>query len=383
MKRIRVMHVVRTMATGGTEGGVRKLLSGLKTDEFEQSLCTLITDPMSNTPKSTRVICLGRAPNQAAFLVPQLTRVFARERPDVVHSRNWAAIEAVAAAKLARVPVVIHSEHGRDMETMGPQPWRRRAIRRLSFRWADSVFCVSRELRDYYCQELGLPSTANIDVIPNGVDTNLFRPNPEARRTVREMLAADSETLVIGTVSRLDPIKDQSTLIAAAATAYERGLDLRLVIVGDGVCRPALKEELATRSALRARTFMPGEVSNVSDWLNGFDVFVLPSLSEGMSNTLLEAMAVGVTPVATAVGGNLEVIEDGISGLLVPPRSPDEVCRCLERLVSVSLRRQLGGNARKRVLADFSLDSMLKKYALLYGGLLQPDRVGSAILSRA
>lgn len=383
MKRIRVMHVVRTMATGGTESGVRKLLSGLDPTQFEQTLCTLIEDPRSTTPSSIRTICLGQAPDKAAFLVPQLARVFARERPDVVHSRNWAAIEAVAAAKLVRIPVVIHSEHGRDLETMGHQPWRRRAIRRLSYRWADRVFCVSQELREYYRQELGPRSISAMDVIPNGVNTSGFRPNPQARRSVRDKLRAGPETLVVGTVSRLDPIKDHSTLIAAAAMACEKGLDLRLVIVGDGVCRPALEQELAKRPVLQQRTFMPGAVGNVSDWLNGFDVFVLPSLSEGMSNTLLEAMAVGVTPVATAVGGNVEVVEDGRSGLLVPPRSPDEICRQLERLVSASLRGQLGGNARQRVLANFSIDSMLERYAQLYGGLSQAESVGSAILSRA
>lgn len=383
MKRIRVMHVVRTMAMGGTEGGVRKLLSGLDPTQFEQTLCTLIDDPKSANPPSTRTICLGRAPDKAAFLVPRLGRVFSRERPDVVHSRNWAAIEAVAAAKLVRIPVVIHSEHGRDLETMGHQPWRRRAIRRLSYRWADRVFCVSEELRAYYRQELGLPSSAAVEVIPNGIDTTLFRPNPQARRSIREILGAGLETLVVGTVSRLDPIKDHSTLIAAAAMACEKGLDLRLVIVGGGVCRPALEQEVAKRPVLQPRTFLPGAVGNVFDWLNGFDVFVLPSLSEGMSNTLLEAMAVGVTPVATAVGGNVEVVEDGISGLLVPPRSPGEICRQLERLVSASLRGQLGGKARQRVLANFSIDSMLERYARLYGGLLQPESVGSAILSRA
>lgn len=383
MKRVRIMHVVRTMATGGMEGGVRKLLSGLDPERFEQTLCTLITDPMSVRSRSAREICLGRAPDQRAFLVPHLARLFARERPDVVHSRNWAAIEAVAAAKLVRIPLVIHSEHGRDLGTMGRQPWRRRLIRRFSYRWADRIFCVSQELREYYRQELGPGPATKMDVIANGVDTSIFRPSPQARQTTREMLGASAETLVVGAVGRLDPVKDHATLISAADMACQRGVNLRLVIVGDGTCRSALEKELSKRPALLNRTFMPGNVGNVPDWMNGFDVFVLPSLSEGMSNTLLEAMAIGVTPVATVVGGNSEVVQDGISGLLVRPGAPGEICQALQQLVSVSRRAQLGENARQRVLAAFSLDCMLSKYAELYAGSLQPQTAGSALLSRA
>jgi len=378
------MHVVRTMATGGTEGGVRKLLSGLDSEMFEQITCTLIADRACSPGTQSRGVCLGRAPETLAFLVPQLARVFARERPDVVHSRNWAAIEAVPAARLARIPLVIHSEHGRDLGTMGPQPWRRRALRRLCYRWADRVFCVSQELRDYYCRELSLSSAARMDVIPNGVDTQLFCPKPLARRTIRERIGASSDTLVIGTLSRLDPVKDHSTLIAAAAMACEKGIDLRLVVVGDGVCRPTLEQELARRPALHARSLMAGEVSNVADWLNGLDVFVLPSLSEGMSNTLLEAMAVGAPPIATAVGGNPEVVEHGLCGLLVTPQRPEEICHHLEQLASSpSLRETLGRNARERVCARFSLDRMLKRYEQMYCELARPDTLSCAALSRA
>jgi sugar transferase (PEP-CTERM/EpsH1 system associated) len=378
------MHVVRTMATGGTEAGVRKLLSGLSKERFEQTICTLIEDPSSVIPTAIRGICLGRAPDKPAFLVPQLARIFARERPDIVHSRNWATIEAVIAAWVTRVPVVIHSEHGRDLGTMGPQPWRRRALRRFCYGRADRVFCVSHELREYYRQELRLTPTWPFRVIPNGVDTQRFCPNSEARRTIREMLRAGTNTLVVGTVSRLDPIKDHATLLAAAEMACERGLALQLIIVGEGVCRRMLEQALANRPALQGRAHMVGDVNNVADWLNGFDVFVLPSLSEGMSNTLLEAMAVGLPIIATAVGGNLEVVEHGISGLLVQPQRPEEICSKLEQLgSSAALREKLGQNARQRVLSCFSLDRMLKSYEQMYCELVTPDVLRCTALSRA
>lgn len=371
--------MVRTLATGGMEGVVRTLLSSLDSSHFRQSVCTLIDQPNSPSPDS---ICLGRAPETPAFLVPQLARVFRRERPDIIHSRNWAAIEAVTAARIARVPVVIHSEHGRDIQTMGRQPLRRRLLRRASFAWADRVFCVSQELRDYYCRELGMAADA-LEVIPNGVDTERFSPNPQARAETRQKLGAKPETLVVGTVSRLDPVKDHSTLLRAAEMALGKVPDLRLVIVGDGPQRRMIDGELSCKPELWQRTVLTGDVRNVADWLTGFDVFVLPSLSEGMSNTLLEAMAVGVAPVATSVGGNPEVIEDGHSGLLVQPRNAEQICNCLVQMAGAAdWRSELGMNARERVVARFSVERMLKRYEEMYCELTTP-RAASAVLGRA
>src|SRR5271165_1047453 len=380
MRPIRVMHVVRTLATGGTESVVRRLLSGLDPDRFQQSLCTLISAPGFQPPDT---ICLDRTAGEPAFLVPQLTRIFARERPDIVHSRNWATIESVIAAKLARVSVVVHSEHGRDLNTMGRQPWRRRVLRRVSYACADRVFCVSQELKDYYSREIGLPSRS-FEVIPNGVDVERYRPDQQARAERRAALGAGPGTTVVGTVSRLDPVKDHSTLLQAAEMALKSGVDLRLVIVGDGTQRAALEKELASKLNLSRRTLFAGEVRNVADWLNSFDVFVLPSLSEGMSNTLLEAMDVGVAPIATAVGGNPEVVEHGHSGLLVRPGDAKEICDHLVRLATADeWRRDLGGNARQRIVARFSIERMLEQYEEMYCQLMKPENLRWHAFSRA
>ncbi|HZZ15848.1 MAG TPA: glycosyltransferase, partial [Candidatus Sulfotelmatobacter sp.] len=171
------MHVVRTLATGGTEMVVRRLVGALDPTRFQQSICTFVAAP-GLQPLHT--ICLGRPADKAAFLVPQLARLFRRERPDIVHSRNWAAIEAVLAAKLSGIRAIVHSEHGRDLQTMGPQPRRRRMFRRLSYACADRLFCVSKELREFYCEQLEMKPD-RFDVIPNGVDVKQFCPHLEAR----------------------------------------------------------------------------------------------------------------------------------------------------------------------------------------------------------
>jgi sugar transferase (PEP-CTERM/EpsH1 system associated) len=329
------------------------------------------------------MISLGRAPDSPAFLLPQFTRLFLRERPDIVHSRNWATIEAIFAARLAHVGAVVHSEHGRDLRTIGPQPWRRRFFRRFSYARATRVFCVSEELREYYSRQLGLKSTF-LDVIPNGVDVAQFCPNAQARVEKRARLGARANSIVVGTVGRLDPIKDHATLVSATGMALDQNADLRLVIVGGGEQRIALERLLVGNPDLARLTTLVGEAQDVADWLNAFDIFVLPSLSEGMSNTLLEAMAVGVAPIATEVGGNPEIVEPGHSGMLARPGDAQGLCRFIVQLASsYELRCEMGRNARARVVKRFSLERMLKRYEAMYCELVRPKTVPVPTPARA
>jgi sugar transferase (PEP-CTERM/EpsH1 system associated) len=365
------MHVVRSLGTGGTEEGVRKLLAGLDRDTFEQTVCTVVAGPVVEPQTGARMVNLGRSAGASGFLVPDLIRVLIREQPHIVHSRNWATIEAVPAARLARIHGVVHSEHGLDVQTMSDQPWRRNMFRHFCFSWADCVFAVSQGLKDYYARQLRR-SAERMRVVPNGVDTEHFRPDPAARRELRERLGVSTDTLVVGTVSRLDPVKDHRSLFQAAELSLSQGTRLHLVIVGDGIERAALERDVQGCPLLRQRTLFVGEVRNVTQWINSFDVFALPSLAEGMSNTLLEAMAVGVPPIATRVGGNPDVIEEGRSGLLFEAGDIQTLATCLRALALDPKRRQdLGTHARQRVKSCFSLQVMLRNYSQLYDQVLR------------
>ncbi len=231
------MHVVDSFGTGGTEAGIRKLLAGLDHAAFEQIVCTVAPlrqaemDPAASM--DARVISIGHPGGGRQVLVGKLNRVFNRERPDIVHSRNWGTIEAIVAARLAGVRAVVHSEHGLESTTYRRQPWRRNIIRRFSFHWADKVFAVSRSLRDYYAQQLRIDEQ-RIDVIPNGVDTDRFRSSNDIRLAMRQHLAVRPNTVLIGTVGRLDPVKDHRTLFRAVDSISLLGLPIQLVIVGDG-----------------------------------------------------------------------------------------------------------------------------------------------------
>ncbi len=377
------MHVVRNLGAAGTELVVRKVVAGLDPELFDQVIL-MVTDYVVEPYPQARVITLGhRLKGRDGFLLPEFMRVFARERPHVVHSRNWSTIEAVPAARLAAVPAVIHSEHGRNLDTLHGEPWRRRAFRRLCYRLADRVFAVSGELKQHYVTRLGI-SASRFEVIPNGVDAQHFRPDPEARKERRKRLGVGEDTLVVGCVNRFDPIKDHATLLRGAELALSRGVDLLVVLVGDGPERSRLERELEVRRGLRNRVVLTGLVNNVAAWLNAFDVFVLPSLSEGMSNTLLEAMAVGLPPVATRVGGNPEVIEADRSGLLFDPRDAEMLATHLNRLAQqIELRRMIGASARERVERCFSVRTMLERYSRLYTEVFERNAAVQPALSQA
>lgn len=378
MSRIRIMHVVHSFGTGGTEEGIRKLLAGLDPERFEQIVCTVAPSTEVEPGTGTRVISLNRPKLTRMFLVRRLQRVFRREQPHIVHSRNWGAMEAVLAGRLAGTGAVIHSEHGFESQNIRTQPWRYKAFRRLCFGLADGVFAVSQNLRDHYGKQLWMAQD-RIRVIPNGVDTDRFRPDSSARRTMRRQLGLAPETLLVGTVGRLSAIKDHRTLFHAAELALGNGIEMHLVIAGDGPLRESLKEEIQQREKLARRSIFLGESADIPSLLNGLDIFVLPSLAEGMSNALLEAMSVGIAPVVTRVGGNPELVDGRSCGLLFEAGNAAMLAAHLRSLATdPQLRNDLGQNARRRARSSFSLSNMLGNYARLYEELAK-KRTHSAV----
>ncbi len=287
-------------------------------------------------------------------------------RPHIVHSRNWGAIEAVPAARLARVPVVIHSEHGYELEMIDGLSRRQQIFRRLAYAMADAVFTVSQDLRDYHARQAGIPAS-RIRVIYNGVDTGKFAPRREMRLQARNQLGLPEGSFVVGAVGRLVPIKDHTTLLKAVEVLAHRGIEVRVLLVGAGPELGRLERYVANSAVLAQRVLFCGSSDSVADLLNAMDVFVLSSVSEGMSNTLLEAMASGLPAVATRAGGNPELIEEGCSGWLFRPGDDADLAGRLEQLAShAELRQELGRRARKRAMEHFSIERMIQEYQNLY-----------------
>lgn len=381
MKRTRIIHVLHRMAAGGTELALSRVISGLDPQRFENIICTVapVSDGIGN---GFHCVSLNRTGRKTGSLVADFARLFRKVKPDIVHSRNWGAIEAVLAAKLVRVPKVIHSEHGRDINTMNGDPWRRRVFRRFAYGLADEVFAVSRELREHYSAQVGI-AKSRIGLIPNGVDTERFHPDDEARICMRLQLGISPTAFIAGTVGRLDPVKDHQILLHVAELLSNSQTDSHIVIVGGGPEHEMLKTCIAANPALRGRVHLAGESGHPENWLNAFDVFVLPSLSEGMSNTLLEAMATALPCVVTDVGANPDLVDEGQSGYLVPVRDAKAIADCILRLAAdAQLRFRMGQRGRLKVTQEFSMARMLENYVRLYTPG-NPLPLRQAALSRA
>ena len=368
-KALRVLHVVPFFGYGGTELVVQHLISGLAAPEFEHRLCAMRGfDPalVRAAQCEDRIVQAGDSSERFQFPLFHLVRLMRSFRPHIVHTRNWGALEAVLAARLAGVPATVHSEHGYDLETIGGLPLRRRLIRRGLYSLTDVLFTVSKELRKFHAQQASI-SALRIRVLYNGVDTKRFAFRSESRIAVRAELGIPSESVLVGSVGRMVAIKDHLLTLKGVSQLIERGRDVRVLLVGTGSELTNLQAQVRASSELNGRVHFCGFSDRIPELLNAMDIFVQASRAEGMSNTLLEAMATGLPLLATRVGGNSEVVADGETGYLFQSGNCAALVDRLDGLVGCpDLRRQLGQASRRRAVQEFSLKRMLDEYRKLY-----------------
>ena len=375
----RVMHVVNNLGKGGLENGLVNLIERMDPLRFEHAVCTVRglgphTERLA--ARGVQIVTLGDG--ESRFQTPTLIREIRRFRPDVVHSRNWGAIEAVVAGRLTRSCSVIHSEHGFEADSDAGEPKRRTYLRRLAFELADRVLAVSCQLRDVHARRTGFPAR-KISVIHNGVDRRRFFPDAASRLLVRRELQIGESDLCIGCVANLLPVKSHMTLLNSLPALSDGAGNWRALLIGEGPERPKLQSFVDAHPALKERVIFLGLSSRVPELLRAMDVFVLPSVAEGICNSLLEAMATGLPVVASAVGGNPEVVVDGKSGLLFASRDVTALSEHLSQLrVDPGLRIQLGQGAIERVGDEFSIDSMVQAYQHLYASVRQEAVAASA-----
>jgi glycosyltransferase involved in cell wall biosynthesis len=289
--------------------------------------------------------------------------VFRARAVDVVQCFQWRpALIGMAAARLARRGRIVAGRRSAPVERGV-----RGVLEEMVVRLADHVIVNADALRPHGA------AAARTHVIPSGVDTEVFHPRPEMRAELRARLGiphADIAGPVIGTVGRLEARKGTAVLLEAAAHAIKKGLsELRVVVVGDGPLRDELPA-LAARLGISDRVHMLGDRSDVAEVVAAFDIFVLPSRTEGMSNALLEAMATGLPVVATAVGGNPEVVSAESTGVLVPPDNAIVLGDALSRLVAnPDLCARLGTAARREIEERYGARTMVRRLEAVYAAV--------------
>jgi sugar transferase (PEP-CTERM/EpsH1 system associated) len=323
------------------------------------------------------VFALNKPPGNSLITHFRLWRLLKQLRPDIVHTRNLAALEGTVPAFLARVPVRIHGEHGRDIGDLDGNDRGRQRLRRLFKPFVHHYVALSKDLERYLHERIRVPP-ARVAQFYNGVDTELFRPAQSGREPLPVADFAPSDAFVIGTVGRMQEVKDQLTLARAfiqmLRTKPEAGRRLRLVMIGDGPLRPQVAAILE-EAGVSKLAWLAGERDDVPRLMRGLDLFVLPSLAEGISNTILEAMASGLPVVATAVGGNPELVHEGQTGQLVPRAEPQAMAQAMLKYYSDAAECQRQGRqARSTAVRCFSISKMVSSYVDLYDRVLEGQK---------
>ena len=373
---IRVLHVLATLLPGGSEISVLRLISVLDPGRYQVRVAWLRGEPVLENEfraAGADVVPMGmRAKlDPACFL--RLVRYVARERIDIVHTHmDVADFYGALAGRLGGARCVVATKHAPD-EFRTRRTWRRypfMVLERLAYAMEDAVIVVSEGLASFLEETEHLPRRKMV-VIGHGIDeTSCVVPRPQARQAPG-LPAFDP---LLGAVGRLSPEKGQAVLLRALPAilaAFPRG---GLVLAGEGPSRRELEAE-ALRLGIADRAVFLGFRRDVPALLGAIDLFVQPSIYEGFGISLLEAMAAGLPIVASRVGGIPEMVQDGATGLLVPPQDPAALAAAVVRLLrDGDAARRLGEAAARGARARYSLQAVAARVEALYREILERKR---------
>lgn len=383
-----VAHVLHRFDTGGLENGVVNLINRLPRDRFRHAVIALteITEFSRRIQRDdVRLIALNKPPGQGVWMFPRVRNLLRDLQPAIVHTRNLGALEMALPAAWAGVPVRIHGEHGWDMSDPDGRSRKFRLVRRAYRPFVHQYIALSRHLDRYLVDHIGV-AQQRVAQLYNGVDAERFRPRDGERLAIAGSPFTSPALWLVGTVGRLSPVKDQVMLARAFVRATqlvpEARERMRLVIAGEGPLRSEI-EQVLSDGGVREKAWLAGDRTDVPDIMRGLDTFALPSIAEGISNTILEAMASALSVVATDVGGNAELLDNGVTGQLVPSRDADTMATALlEDFRQPGLARERGRRARLEVERRFTLDGMVAAYGDLYERLLAQAAARGALRHR-
>jgi len=363
---IRLAYVIKSMEVGGSQTHLIQVLRLLDRSRFDPVLYCLTGEGVLLDAAGALGVAIHAPSASASFKglglmrrVAALARALRRDRIDIVHNYLLRAnLVGSISARMARVPVVLCSKRGchwrRGFELVGA---------RIGNALADSVMVNAEAVREFVHGNEGCPRE-KMAVIPSGVDTDRFRPLPPAPFKAR--LGLQEDRPIVGVITRMRVRKGVEEFIRAIGEVRQTRPEVHGVIVGE-VSLDETLQDLVRSLHLENHLSLLGRRGDMPEVLSAFDVFVLSSHDEGMSNAILEAMAMEKPVVATDVGGTCEVVRHGHSGLLVPPKDPHALAVAISDLLEQPARAQEMGRLGRRIVADgFSAHAMVRRMEQLY-----------------
>ncbi|HMK20854.1 MAG TPA: glycosyltransferase [Terriglobales bacterium] len=373
----RVFHLLDSLQVGGTETQAVELVLRMATSRYAITLgCLNAQGPLlkrlNGSPVEVREFHPrgGLDSPGGVYQIARLTAFLRREKFDVVHTHDlWSNIMGVPAAKMAGIPAIISSR--RDLAHLDWYQGKKRAWLRRIQNLSDVVLANATPIRDALIDEDGF-APEKLRVIHNGVDTQRFQQGQRDRE--RLFPGLESSTLVVLVGNMHSDVKGHPWLIAAAPAVLGEFPETRFVFAGDGAMRSQLERQAAELGLERHFLFL-GRRNDVPDVLASCDIAVLPSRAEGLPNAVLEYMAAGLPTVASRVGGNAELVQDGRTGLLVPAEDSNAIAAALLRLMrDPELSRRMAANGRRMAEENYGFDRLVREVDELYTELLQGHR---------
>ncbi|WP_416306674.1 TIGR03088 family PEP-CTERM/XrtA system glycosyltransferase [Neptunicella sp. SCSIO 80796] len=361
--RLHIAHIIYRFDTGGLENGVVNLINNLSESQYSHTIITLKghCNDFAKRLKTGNVQFFDLAKKQGndIGIFWRLNSLLKTLKPDILHTRNTATLEMQLVGWWRKIPLRIHGEHGWDVNDMHGQNRRYQKLRKVMSHFIHQYVALSLEAKEYLLTTINIQPD-KVNHICNGVDDTKFSP------------IADKVTspFIVGCVGRLEEVKNHILLAEAFGKFYQLVKDqtqpVELHLIGDGSCKQKIEASLKRYQCID-KAWLAGNRNDIADLMPRFDVFVLPSLAEGISNTILEAMACGLPVIATKVGGNTELVQHDKTGYLVSPEQVDDMVDCLNKYYNYpELSHMHGDNSRRVIEQKFSIDTMTKQYDALY-----------------
>jgi glycosyltransferase involved in cell wall biosynthesis len=383
MEKIKIILILEATA-GGTRRYITQVLLHLNLDIFEPILfCAVKRDPafladielFRKRGIKVEIFPMKRAiaPVSDLWSIFSMSKAIKRENPDIVHTHSSkSGIIGRLAAKLAGVRTILHTPHVFPFE-MDVGPLKKKCyllLERMTAKWTTLLLAVSQAEKAVALKH-GMFSDKNAIVNANGIDPDLWLKNPEMRKEMREQAGILADDFVVGMVGRFMPQKGHSILIDAAEILLQKQRKIKFIMVGDGTLKNKIRNLSFTNKINNSFHFFV-QVDDIASYYSMFDCLVLPSLWEGCPYTIMEAMAMNIPVIASSVGGVTEIIEDGMSGLLVPAGKADKLAEAIEKLCeNRKFCETLGQNGKKRVQDKFLLSDSIAKLEKIYFNLIK------------